>query len=74
MRVYLEIFPICSRVFGVESEGGGDGARDPVDHDVVQQLVQGELLGEVAVGKVPVVAIRPKLFYLKTAKRPKFFV
>ena len=34
------------QIFGVESHGGGDGFGSPIDHDVVEQLVQRELLGE----------------------------
>ena len=34
------------QIFGVESHGGGDGFGGPIDHDVVEQLVQRELLGE----------------------------
>ena len=36
-------------IFGVESHGGGDGVGGPIDHDVVQHLVQSELLGEKSV-------------------------
>ena len=45
------------QIFGVESHGGGDGVGGPIDHDVVQYLVQSELLGEksVVVGS----ALRP---------------
>ena len=41
---YLKEILVGSDILGVEPHRGGDGAGDPVYHDVVQQLVQSELL------------------------------
>ena len=55
--------PIGCHVFSIEPHRGRDGPGDPIDHDVRQQLVQGELLSQFAVRVISVVALGPEIFF-----------
>ena len=52
---------VLVQVLCVEPHGGGNGVGRPVDHDVVQKLVERELLGqESVVGVSSTGAVRPR--------------
>ena len=55
-----DVVAVGADVFGVEPHGRGDGAREPVEHHVVEELVQSELLRQVAVRMVPVGLVGPE--------------
>lgn len=66
---YSVVVTIGGDVLSVEPHGGGDGAADPVDHDVVEQLVQRKLLGQFAVGEISVIFVGPEV-QMKMKLRP----